>query len=87
MDAIKHKIIYLFFTHILLRRIGKHYPEFFKDWVSDYVSKPRDRQILIMRYTGKDRLSFTAIAVELGMDESNLFKNHKRAVEEMISAV
>jgi hypothetical protein len=31
-------------------------------------------------------MSFTAIAAELGVDESNLFKYHKRAVEELISA-
>lgn len=86
MDVIKHTVIYWFFVHVLLRRIGKRYPEFFKDWISDYVSKPRDREILIMRYTGKDRMSFTAIAAQLHVDESNLFKYHKRAVEELISA-
>ena len=86
MEVIKHKVIYWFFIHVLLRRIGKRYPDFFESWVGDYVSKPRDRKILILRYTGKDRMSFTAIAAELGVDESNLFKYHKRAVEELISA-
>lgn len=86
MDLIKHKIIYFFFTHIFLRRVGRRYPEFFKEWIADYVEKPRDREILILRYTGRDRLSFTAIAATLGMDESQLFKNHKRAVESLISA-
>lgn len=86
MDLIKHKIIYFFFTHIFLRRIGKCYPEFFKEWIADYVEKPRDREILILRYTGRDRLSFTAIAATLGVDESHLFQYHKRAVESLISA-
>lgn len=86
MDFVKHKIIYFFFVHVLLRRIGKRYPEFFESWVSDYVKIPRDRKILIMRYTGKQRMTFTAIAAELNIDESNLFKYHKRAVEDMISA-
>lgn len=26
METAKHKIIYFFFTHIFLRRIGKRYP-------------------------------------------------------------
>lgn len=55
-------------------------------WVDDYVKIQRDRKILMMRYTGNPRMKFTAIAAELGVDESNLFKYHKRAVEEMISA-
>jgi len=86
VDVLKHKIIYWFFVHVLLRRIGKRYPDFFKEWISDYVEKPRDREILILRYTGKDRLSFTAIAASLGVDESHLFQYHKRAVESLISA-
>lgn len=86
MEVVKHKIIYWFFVHVLLRRIGKRYPEFFEAWISDYVSKPRDRKILMKRYMGKDRMSFTAIAADMGVDESNLFKYHKRAVEELISA-
>jgi len=86
MEIVTHKIIYFFFTHIFLRRIGKKYPEFFETWVGDYVEKPRDRRILIMRYTGKHKMTFTAIAAELGVDESNLFKYHKRAVECLISA-
>ena len=86
MDGIKHAIIYWFFVHVLLRRIGKRYPEFFKEWIADYVDKPRDREILILRYTGKDRLTFTAIAATIGVDESNLFKYHKRAVESLIAA-
>lgn len=86
MDAVIHKIIYFFFVHVFLRRIGKRYPDFFEVWVEDYVKNPRDRRILIMRYTGKHRMKFTAIAAELGVDESNLFKYHKRAVEALISA-
>lgn len=86
MDVIKHSIIYFFFTHVFLRRIGRKYPAFFESWVSDYIEKPRDQQILIMRYTTTPRLTFTAIAAELNIDESNLFKYHKRAVERLISA-
>ena len=86
IETAKHTIIYFFFTHIFLRRIGKKYPEFFKSWIADYVEKPRDQQILIMRYTTTPRLTFTAIAAELNVDESNLFKYHKRAVEALISA-
>lgn len=86
MEIVTHKIIYFFFTHIFLRRIGKRYPEFFETWIADYIEKPRDRRILMLRYTGKHRLTFTAIAAELNIDESNLFKYHKRAVECLISA-
>ena len=86
MENVKHAIIYFFFTHIFLRRIGRRYPDFFKEWVSDYVENPRDRKILIMRYTGDCRMTFIGIATELGIDESNTQKYHKRAVNALISA-
>lgn len=85
MDAIKHKVVYLFFTHVFLRRIGKRYPDFFKQWISDYIENRTERRILIERYTGDTKKKFSAIALELNMDESNMFKYHKRAVERLIS--
>lgn len=84
MQNVKHKIIYFWLTHIFLRRIGKQYPEFFKQWVYDYIENSKERKILIMRYTGDTKMKFSAIAIELKMDESNLFKYHKRAVERLI---
>ena len=85
MDAVKHKIIYLFFIHVFLRRIGKRYPEFFKSWLEDYLENPTDRRILTMRYTGVNKTKFAAIAIELGMDECNVFRRHKKAIERLIS--
>ena len=85
MDAVTHKIIYFFFVHIFLRRIGKRYPDFFKEWISDYIENPIEKRILILRYTGETRKKFVAIALEIGMDESNMFKYHKRAVERLIA--
>lgn len=86
MDKIKQAIVYWFFTHVFLRRIGKRYPEFFKTWVYDYVEKTIQRKILILRYTGETKMKFSAIAIKLGLDESNMFKYHKEAVNAMISA-
>lgn len=85
MEAIKQEVVYLFFTHLFLRRIAKKYPEFFKSWVYDNVENARERKILLMRYGGESKMKFSAIALELKMDESNLFKYHKRAVMHMIT--
>lgn len=84
MQNAKRKIVYFWLTHIFLRRIGKRYPEFFKKWIYDYIENPTERKILIMRYTGDNIMKFSAIAIELKMDESNMFKYHKRAVERLI---
>ena len=84
MDAVKHKIVYLFFIHVFLRRIGKRYPDFFKSWIEDYIENQTERRILIMRYTGVNRMKFAAIALELGMDECNVFRRHKKAIESLI---
>ena len=86
MDFVKQKVVYFFFIHVFLRHIGKKYPDFFKRWTADNITNKRDRQILLMRYTGETRMKFAAIAAELGIDESNLFKYHKRAVETLIYA-
>lgn len=85
MENVKHKIIYFWLTHMFLRRIGKRYPDFFKQWIYDHIENRIERKILIMRYTGEHKKKFCAIALELGLDESNLFKYHKRAVERLIS--
>lgn len=84
MQDVKHKIIYFWLTHVFLRHIGKRYPDFFKQWIADYIENTTERKILIMRYTGESRMKFSAIALELKLDESNLFKYHKRAVERLI---
>ena len=84
MENAKHKIVYFWLTHIFLRRIGKRYPDFFKKWVYDYIENSTERKILLMRYTGEHKMKFSAIAIELKMDESNMFKYHKRAVERLI---
>lgn len=84
MELVKQKVVYFFFVHVFLRMIGKKYPEFFNQWTADHVKNKRDREILLMRYTGETRMKFTAIASKLGIDESNLFKYHKRAVETLI---
>lgn len=84
MDAVKHKIIYFWLTHCFLRHMGKRYPEWFKQWVYDAISSPVQRKILLMRYTGVTRMKFEAIALELKIDTSNLFKYHKKAVERLM---
>ena len=84
MEEVKRKIIYFWLTHFFLRRIGKRYPDFFKQWVTDNIENTIERKILIFRYTGESQMKFSAIALELKLDESNLFKYHKRAVNSLI---
>lgn len=85
MEDLKHKVIYFWLTHFFLRRIGKRYPDFFKQWVIDNIENSIERKILILRYTGDTQMKFCAIALELHLDESNMFKYHKRAVNALVS--
>lgn len=84
MEDLKQKIIYFWLTHFFLRRIGKRYPDFFKQWVTDNVENNIGRRILILRYTGESQMKFSAIAIQLGLDESNMFKYHKKAVNSLV---
>lgn len=83
MDVIKNKVVYLFFIHVFLRRIGKRYPEFFKQWINDYIENRIERRVLIERYTGDTKKKFAAIAIDMGMDERNVYRYHKNAVERL----
>ena len=87
MENVKHKIVYFWLTHIFLRRIGKRYPEFFKQWIYDHIENRIERKILMMRYTGESQMKFSAIALELKLDESNMFKYHKRAIDRLITGL
>lgn len=87
MENAKHKIIYFWLTHIFLRRIGKRYPDFFKQWIYECIDNSIERKILMLRYTGESQMKFTAIALELHLDESNMFKYHKRAINRLITGI
>ena len=87
MENLKHKIIYFWLTHIFLRRIGKRYPDFFKRWIYDHIENRIERKIMLMRYTGESQMKFCAIALELKLDESNMFKYHKKAVNSLITGI
>ena len=87
MENVKHKVIYFWLVHFFLRSIGKRYPAFFKQWIYDHVDNRIERQIMLLRYTGESQMKFSAIAIELKMDESNLFKYHKRAVNHLITGI
>ena len=84
MENAKYKIVFFWLTHVFLRRIGKRYPEFFKQWIYENIENNIERKILMMRYTGETQTKFSAIAIELKLDESNMFKYHKRAVNKLI---
>ena len=87
MENVKHKIVSFWLTHIFLRRIGKRYPEFFKQWIYDNIENRIERKILMLCYTGESQMKFSAVALELKLDESNMFKYHKRAIDRLITGL
>lgn len=85
MENVKHKIISFWLTHIFLRRIGKRYPDFFKQWIYDITDNRIERKVMLLRYTGENQMKFCAIAIELNTDERNVYMYHKRAITKLIS--
>ena len=85
MENVKHKIISFWLTHIFLRRIGKRYPDFFKQWIYDITDNRIERKVMLLRYTGENQMKFYAIAIELNTDERNVYMYHKRAITKLIS--
>lgn len=82
---IKYKIIWLWLTRIFLRRIGKRFPEFFKEYIYDITDNRTARKIMLMRYTGESQMKFEAIALELNTDVRNVFSYHKKVLDRIIS--
>lgn len=84
MTKQERKVVYDFFIHEFLRRIGKRYPDFFNRWVADTTDNLTERRILGHRYTGDTQMKFPAIALTLGIDPSYMFRRHKNAAERLV---
>lgn len=82
---IKYKIIWFWLTRIFLRRIGKRYPEFFKNYIYDITDNRTARNIMLLRYSGESPMKFEAIAITLKIDVRNVFAYHKKTLDAIIS--
>lgn len=85
MNSVKYKAVYWFFTHIFLRRIGKRYPDFFKQWVRGVTDNPLEREVMFLRYMGDKQTEFKEISGEMNIDERRVFRYHKKIVDLLIS--
>lgn len=85
MNGVKYKAVYWFFTHIFLRRIGKRYPDFFKQWVRGVTDNPLEREVMFLRYMGDKQTEFKAISSKMNIDERRVFRYHKKIVDLLIS--
>ena len=85
MEAAKRKIVYFWLTHDFLRRMGKRYPEWFKEWVTNSTDSSTATKIMRLRYTGERPLKCEAIALELGITPRRVFQLHQNTVNAMIS--
>ena len=86
MENAKHKIISFWLTHIFLRRIGKRYPEYFTEFITELTDDKTARKIMLMRYTGDNPMKFEAIAYELNIALRRVFEKHKKVIDKIISA-
>ena len=87
MENIKRRIISFWLTHIFLRRIGKRYPDYFKQWMVDLTDDNIVREIMNLRYAGNSPLKFEAIAIRLNIAPRRVFEKHKRIIDRIIGAV
>jgi hypothetical protein len=85
MNSLKYKAVYWFFTHIFLRRIGKRYPDFFKQWVRGVTDNPLEREVMFLRYMGDKQTEFKEISSKMNIDERRVFRYHKKIVDLLIS--
>lgn len=86
MENVKYKIISFWLTHIFLRRIGKRYPEYFTEFITDITDDKTARKIMVMRYVGDNPMKFEAIACELNISPRRVFEKHKKVIDRIVSA-
>jgi hypothetical protein len=87
MEILKRKVISFWLTHMFLRRIGKHYPEYFEQWMQDLTDDNTTRKIMMLRYTGSNPMKFEAISYELYVSPRRVFEKHKKVIDRIIGGV
>lgn len=85
MNKQDEKAVFVFLTHVLLRKIGKGYPDFFLRWVSDLTDSAQQRRVMQLRYTGDSPMKFESIALEMGISPRRVFEHHKNVVNRIIA--
>lgn len=80
----KDNIVRFWLTHHYLRKIGKRYPDFFKELIMDVTDSFSQQQVMKQRYVlGK---KFETIALDMNMDVSYVFRLHKKVIDKLIEA-
>ena len=80
----KDNLVRFWLTHHYLRKIGKRYPDFFKELISDITDSFSQQQVMKQRYVlGK---KFEVIALDMNVDVSYVFRLHKKVIDKLIEA-
>lgn len=80
----KDNIVRFWLTHHYLRKIGKRYPDFFKELIADITDSFSQQQVMKQRYVlGK---KFEVIALDMNVDVSYVFRLHKKVIDKLIEA-
>lgn len=85
MEKVKYAIIAFWLSHCFFRRLGKRYPDFFKQMVADYTDSSLCRKIMIQRYVGDKPIAFETIAINLGVSVRRVFQLHKKFIDDFIN--
>lgn len=81
-ESVKRKIIFFWLTHSYLRRIGKRYPDHFKQLILDITDNHSQQSVMFQRYI--ENKKFEVIALDMNVDASYVFRLHKKVLEKII---
>ena len=78
----KDNVVRFWLTHHYLRKIGKRYPDFFKELIMDVTDSFSQQQVMKQRYIlGK---KFEVIALDMNIDVRYVFKLHKNVIDKLV---
>lgn len=78
----KDNIVRFWLTHHYLRKIGKRYPDFFKELIIDVTDSFSQQQVMKQRYVlGK---KFETIALDMNIDVRYVFRLHKQVIDKLV---
>ena len=78
----KDNVVRFWLTHHYLRKIGKRYPDFFKELIMDVTDSFSQQQVMKQRYIlGK---KFEVIALDMNIDVRYVFRLHKQVIDKLV---
>jgi len=75
------EIVRFWLTHHYLRKIGKRFPDFFRQLIDEVTDNSNEKRVMIARYINNNK--FEVIAMDMNVDVRYVFRLHRQVVDKL----